>query len=67
MRLQRWQQAVVLSLYCMAFSGDYDQLVGTINNMVGAISGMVCDGAKGGCAYKLSTAASEAVIQAYLQ
>lgn len=46
--------------------GDYDQLVGTISNMVGAISGMVCDGAKGGCAYKLSTAASEAVIQAYL-
>lgn len=46
--------------------GGYDQVVGAINNMVGAISGMVCDGAKGGCAYKLSTAASEAVIQAYL-
>lgn len=46
--------------------GSYEQIVGAINNMVGAISGMVCDGAKGGCAYKLSTAASEAVIQAYL-
>lgn len=46
--------------------GNYDQIVGAVNNMVGAISGMVCDGAKGGCAYKLSTAASEAVIQAYL-
>jgi L-cysteine desulfidase len=46
--------------------GNYEQIVGAINNMVGAISGMVCDGAKGGCAYKLSTAASEAVIQAYL-
>lgn len=46
--------------------GNYKEIVGSINNMVGAISGMVCDGAKGGCAYKLSTAASEAVIQAYL-
>lgn len=46
--------------------GNYNEIVGSINNMVGAISGMICDGAKGGCAYKLSTAASEAVIQAYL-
>jgi len=46
--------------------GGYKKIVGSINNMVGALSGMVCDGAKGGCAYKLSTAASEAVIQAYL-
>lgn len=46
--------------------GGYKEIVGSINNMVGALSGMVCDGAKGGCAYKLSTAASEAVIQAYL-
>ncbi|SDL29701.1 L-cysteine desulfidase family protein [Natronincola ferrireducens] len=42
------------------------QIAGTIKNMVGSISGMVCDGAKGGCAFKLATAASEATIQAQL-
>lgn len=47
-------------------SGSYEHIAGAINNMAGAISGMICDGAKGGCAYKLSTAGSEAVIQAYL-
>lgn len=46
--------------------GTYAHIVGAINNMVGSISGMVCDGAKGGCALKLSTAAGEAVMQAYL-
>lgn len=46
--------------------GSYEQIVGAISNMIGAIYGMVCDGAKGGCSYKLSTAGSEAVIQAYL-
>jgi L-cysteine desulfidase len=34
-----------------------------INNMIGSLAGLVCDGAKGGCAYKLATAASEAYIQ----
>jgi len=34
--------------------------------MVGSIAGMICDGAKGGCSFKLSTASSEAIIQAKL-
>lgn len=34
-----------------------------INNMVGTLAGMVCDGAKGGCSYKLATAAGEAYLQ----
>ncbi|MBK5239894.1 serine dehydratase subunit alpha family protein [Clostridium sp.] len=42
------------------------QIVGAIKNMVGNITGMVCDGAKGGCAFKLSTASSEAILQAEL-
>ncbi len=48
------------------YGANDEQIEGAIKNMVGSISGMVCDGAKGGCAYKLSTASSEAVIQAKL-
>ncbi|APF25585.1 MULTISPECIES: serine dehydratase subunit alpha family protein [Clostridium] len=39
---------------------------GAILNMLANLTGMVCDGAKGSCAIKLSTSASEAVISAYL-
>lgn len=46
--------------------GSDEQIGGAIKNMVGTLAGMVCDGAKGGCAFKLSTAASEAIIQAKL-
>lgn len=43
-----------------------DQLAGVINSMSGTLAGMLCDGAKGGCAFKLATAASEAVLCALL-
>lgn len=46
--------------------GNLEQIGSAIKNMVGTLTGMVCDGAKGGCAFKLSTAASEAIIQAKL-
>ncbi|OLS03104.1 L-cysteine desulfidase family protein [Tissierella creatinophila] len=46
--------------------GTIKQIGGAIKNMVGTLTGMVCDGAKGGCAFKLSTASSEAIIQAKL-
>ena len=42
------------------------QIAGTINNMSGDLAGMVCDGAKGGCAFKLSTASGEAILSAQL-
>ena len=34
--------------------------------MGGDLAGMVCDGAKGGCAFKLATASSEAILTARL-
>ena len=46
--------------------GNLEQIGTAIKNMVGTLTGMVCDGAKGGCSFKLSTAASEAIIQAKL-
>lgn len=45
---------------------NYDQIDGAINNMLANTSGMVCDGAKVGCALKLATSASGAVQSAIL-
>lgn len=47
-------------------NANYDQIDGTIKNMVANISGMICDGAKVGCALKLATAASTAVQSSLL-
>lgn len=41
--------------------GGYDQLCCAIHNMVGNVVGMVCDGAKGDCALKISTCVNAAV------
>ncbi len=42
------------------------EIEGTIQNMIGNISGMICDGAKNGCAMKLATAASTGVHAALM-
>lgn len=41
--------------------GSTEQIKGSINNMVAGISGMLCDGAKLGCCYKLSISVDAAV------
>ncbi len=46
--------------------GSDEQIRFAIKNMIGTLSGMFCDGAKGGCAFKIATASSESVIQARL-
>lgn len=45
---------------------NYEEINGTIKNMIANISGMICDGAKGSCALKVSTATSVAVQSAIL-
>lgn len=47
-------------------SGDERQIEGAIENMVANLSGMICDGAKAGCALKLASAASAAVQSAII-
>lgn len=42
-------------------NGDIEQIKGSINNMIAGISGMLCDGAKLGCAYKLSISVDAAI------
>ena len=46
--------------------GNIDQIEGAIQNMLGNLSGMICDGAKEGCSLKLSNCAGEAVLSAKL-
>ena len=47
-------------LTCL-LGGDNEQIKGSVNNMIAGISGMLCDGAKLGCAYKLSISVDAAV------
>ena len=46
--------------------GSYTQINYSIKNMVGGITGMICDGAKVGCALKVSAATSSAIQTALL-
>ncbi|MCR4443146.1 MAG: L-serine ammonia-lyase, iron-sulfur-dependent, subunit alpha [Peptococcaceae bacterium] len=46
--------------------GSLIQVEGAIKNVIGNLSGLICDGAKGGCALKLATSAAESVIAAQL-
>ena len=46
--------------------GSYEQICSAIKNMVGNITGMVCDGAKVGCALKVASGVSSSVQSAIL-
>ncbi|MFA6939986.1 MAG: L-serine ammonia-lyase, iron-sulfur-dependent, subunit alpha [Clostridiaceae bacterium] len=54
------------SAYCIFMDGGYEGVKGAIKNMVGNVSGMICDGAKSGCALKSATAVSTAYFSAIL-
>lgn len=47
-------------------NGEIRQIEGAIENMIANLSGMICDGAKAGCALKLASAASAAVQSAII-
>jgi L-cysteine desulfidase len=46
--------------------GSVEQMVHAMQSVVGTFAGMLCDGAKESCAYKVSTVTSSAVEYAYL-
>jgi len=51
---------------CYLLGGDLEKIGGTIKNMAASITGMICDGAKQGCALKVSAGVSSAVYCALL-
>ncbi len=51
---------------CYLLGGSLEHIQGTINNMAASITGMICDGAKQGCALKVSAGVSSAVYCALL-
>ncbi len=46
--------------------GNYEQICSAIKNMIGNITGMVCDGAKVGCALKVASGVSSSIQAAVL-
>jgi len=46
--------------------GGFEQMEQAMQSLIGTFAGMLCDGAKESCAWKVSTAASSAVQFAYL-
>ena len=46
--------------------GNYEQVTYAVKNMIANISGMICDGAKPGCALKVTSGVSTAIFSAYL-
>lgn len=47
-------------------SANYGQIVATTKNMIGGITGMICDGAKVGCSLKISAGVSAGIQAAML-
>ena len=41
-------------------NGSFDTIAMAVNNMIGDVSGIICDGASGSCAMKVSTSISSA-------
>lgn len=46
--------------------GNDEQIAGAATNMLSNLTGMICDGAKENCSFKLSTSAGEAVLSAFM-
>ena len=51
---------------CYLMGGSYDEIDATISNIVGATGGVLCDGAKFGCALKLAFGIGNAIESAEL-
>jgi len=51
---------------CRLLNGDKQVCANAVTNVLADLSGVICDGAKGGCALKLATAANAAVQSAVL-
>lgn len=51
---------------CWMMGGNPSQIENSMQNVFGNLSGMICDGAKDGCALKLGSCATEAVVSAQM-
>ncbi len=50
----------------LLLGGGYQDVVNAVQSVLGALAGMICDGAKESCAYKINAGVGAAIQQAYL-
>ena len=51
---------------CYLYGGDYNDIAAVIHNMVGTLTGMICDGAKPDCALKIYSGLETAIFASRL-
>lgn len=51
---------------CYLYDGDYNDIAAVIHNMVGSLTGMICDGAKPDCALKIYSGLETAIFSSRL-
>ena len=51
---------------CYLYGGDYNDIAAVIHNMVGSLTGMICDGAKPDCALKIYSGLETAIFSSRL-
>lgn len=51
---------------CYLLDASESQMIGAARNMIGSVTGMICDGGKEGCAHKVALSAELAVYSALL-
>ena len=65
-KINRIRLLMGLDTFVMLLGGGIEQIDRTIRNMVGNVAGMICDGAKTGCAMKVASAVGAGVQSAML-
>jgi L-cysteine desulfidase len=55
-----------VAIVYQTYGSDMEKITLAVNNLISDLGGMLCDGAKGGCALKVASSADSAIRSAYM-
>ncbi|MBU1163515.1 MAG: L-serine ammonia-lyase, iron-sulfur-dependent, subunit alpha [Proteobacteria bacterium] len=55
-----------IAIVFQQYSNDMEKITLAVNNLISDLGGMLCDGAKGGCALKVASSTNSAIRSAYM-